>query len=111
MAKYKLMESGVLDTETFANIPDSMGNRHWVEYQKWLGKGNTPDPADIIDPWIQLRGLRDSRLLQSDWTQLVDAQLSAQQIIDWKTYRQILRDIPQTFAADPNAIVWPLEPA
>jgi hypothetical protein len=50
MAKYKLTESGVLDTETGAHIPNNEGNRHWREYQEWLAEGNTPDPADPPPP-------------------------------------------------------------
>ena len=46
MAKYKLVDNGVLDTETGAYIPNAEGNRHWQEYQEWLAAGNTPDPAD-----------------------------------------------------------------
>ena len=45
MAKYKLTESGVQDTETGAFIPNAPGNRHWTEYQEWLLEpGNVPDP-------------------------------------------------------------------
>ncbi len=110
MAKYKLTDIGVLDNEAGANIPNNNGNRHWVEYQKWLGDGNIPDAADVVDPWIAIRAQRDGLLTQSDWTQLVDAQISVQQSIDWKAYRQTLRDIPQTFAGDSTQIVWPAEP-
>lgn len=64
MAKYKLNQSGVKDTETGGSIPNDMGNRHWAEYINWLdgldaegndmGTGpNTPDPeftpAEIAD--------------------------------------------------------------
>lgn len=44
MAKYKLQQSGVKDTETNAVIPCDPANRHWQEYQDWLAEGNTPDP-------------------------------------------------------------------
>ena len=44
MAKYRLRESGVIDTETGANIPDDEENRDWREYQRWLTEGNAPDP-------------------------------------------------------------------
>ena len=44
MSKYKLSDSGVLDTETGACIPPTTDNRHWRAYQKWLADGNTPDP-------------------------------------------------------------------
>ena len=46
MSKYKLTDSGVIDTETGACIPNAPGNRHWRKYQEWLAEDNTPDPAD-----------------------------------------------------------------
>lgn len=49
MAKYKLTDSGVKDTETGACIPNASGNRHWREYQKWVAEGNTPDPIYTDD--------------------------------------------------------------
>ncbi len=110
MAKYKLQENGVLDTETSANIPDSMGNRHWVEYQEWLTDGNTPDPMDVIDPWVEGRGLRDSKLATSDWTQLADSPLATAKKTEWSTYRQELRDLPASYP-DYSTVVWPSEPA
>lgn len=111
MAKYKLTESGVLDTETGANIPNAEGNRHWQEYQEWLAEPNTPDPMDVVDPWLEIRSQRDALLTTCDWTQLPDAPLTAQQVTDWQTYRSDLRDIPQTYAGNPAGIVWPTEPA
>jgi hypothetical protein len=44
MAKYKISGNGVMDTERNLCIPNSEDNRHWREYQEWLGQGNTPDP-------------------------------------------------------------------
>lgn len=45
MTKYKLTKTGVQDTEIGAFIPDSLGNREWRKYQKWLMKpNNKPDP-------------------------------------------------------------------
>jgi hypothetical protein len=46
MAKYKLTDDGVYDSERHLFIPSVEDNRHWTEYQEWLGQGNTPDPAD-----------------------------------------------------------------
>jgi hypothetical protein len=44
MADYKLTTGGVIYQGR--TIPESEGNRDWVDYQSWLSQGNTPDPAD-----------------------------------------------------------------
>lgn len=59
----------------------------------------------------QVRMQRDGLLLDCDWTQLPDAPLSIEQRAEWSAYRQALRDLPQTFAADLTAVVWPAAPA
>lgn len=112
MAKYKLQENGVLDTETGGNIPDSMDNRHWVEYQEWLTDDNTPDPADVyVADWDnEGRQERDAKLSTCDWTQLADSPLASAKKTEWATYRQSLRDLPATYT-DYSTVVWPSEPA
>lgn len=46
MAKYRLIESGVVNNETGAHIPPG----HWMyhEYEAWVAAGNIPDP--ILPP-------------------------------------------------------------
>lgn len=41
-----------------------------------------------------LRSERNKRLANSDWTQLRDVQITPEQLINWTTYRQQLRDLP-----------------
>lgn len=43
----------------------------------------------------EARRIRNTLLTQSDWTQLPDAQISAEKKTEWTTYRQALRDITQ----------------
>lgn len=52
--KYELTETGVLDLETGASIPNAEGNRHWRKYQEWLAEGNTPRP--IRPPFCEWDG-------------------------------------------------------
>lgn len=49
MAKYKLQNNGVLDTETGASIPNASGNRHWQEYLEWVALGNVADPEKTVE--------------------------------------------------------------
>tara|TARA_R110000803_G_scaffold40925_3_gene88174 strand:+ start:1089 stop:1370 length:282 start_codon:yes stop_codon:yes gene_type:complete len=54
----------------------------------------------------KIRKERDQKLVESDWTQVLDAQVD--QAV-WATYRQALRDVPAQ-AGFPNTIDWPTEP-
>jgi hypothetical protein len=72
-------------------------------------EGETPAPIDTATPaaWAAVRAERDAKLSACDWTQLPDAPVDA---AAWATYRQALRDLPQT-QTDPFNIVWPEQPA
>lgn len=66
------------------------------------------DPASIPDEWVweRLRNRRDALLSASDSRLVPDAPWD---IEAWKTYRQALRDLPDT-TTDPRAAVWPVAP-
>jgi hypothetical protein len=53
---------------------------------------------------------RNVLLYQCDWTQLPDVDLSVQAVTDWRTYRQALRDYPDTVADAFNPPAWPTPP-
>ena len=57
----------------------------------------------------RVRGQRDGQLRGSDWTQLGDAALGDHTAEEWATYRQVLRDIPQTYSRV-SEVVWPMNP-
>ena len=56
------------------------------------------------DYWQELRLIRNSKLLTSDWTQIPDAPLTEEQKLAWKNYRQQLRDLPENIS-DPKPLV------
>lgn len=60
-----------------------------------------PAAPDITPEQIQagIRGLRSHLLEKSDWTQTLDAPLTAEKKAEWATYRQALRDMPETYAS------------
>jgi hypothetical protein len=98
-----LYETDVPDT---ANVGDVLVDGTWV----------TPEEREIIvNPDSQneaaervVRMNRDTRLLESDWTQLPDSPVDSSV---WATYRQALRDIT-THANFPNLEEsdWPVAP-
>jgi len=50
----------------------------------------------------EVKHYRQMMLQDSDWTQVPDSPLSSSKKTEWATYRQALRDIPATIAADAN---------
>ena len=56
-----------------------------------------------------IRGRRNSMLRGCDWTQIGDATLGDHTAEEWATYRQSLRDIPQTYSRV-SEVVWPNDP-
>ena len=58
--------------------------------------------------WNQIRVQRDDIISKTDWTQLSDSPLTAEQKASWASYRQALRDI--TTQSDPFNITWPTNP-
>ncbi|EMC2457133.1 phage tail assembly chaperone [Vibrio cholerae] len=59
--------------------------------------------------WDQIRKYRDYLVSETDWTQMPDAPLDDAKKAEFTAYRQVLRDIPQTYS-DPDAVVWPEKP-
>ena len=56
----------------------------------------------------QIRSKRNRLLVDSDWTQLSDVPLTTEEKTQWATYRQELRDFPET--CNPENPVWPTPP-
>lgn len=59
--------------------------------------------------WEQVRKQRDSKLRACDWTQMPDTALDADQVAEWRTYRQGLRDITEKYETA-DSVVWPAAP-
>lgn len=62
-------------------------------------------PASLSWRWV--RNMRNSLLTKSDYTQMPDWNGDKEA---WKTYRQALRDLPQTYT-DTASIIWPTAPS
>ena len=90
-------------------IPFDEANTMYQEYLEWV-KTNTPDPADVEAlTWDSIRATRDQILRDTDWTMTTGATVDQAQ---WAAYRQVIRDIPQTYKdKTPDDVVWPTQPS
>ena len=99
-----------------------------VDYTKNISEGT---PVLLEDGWTQvwnitdatpeeitkrtnnkgqeIRGERNKRLAECDWTQLIDAPLDPDAKLAWQLYREALRMVPQQ-TGFPWEINWPPKP-
>ncbi|HIF5940445.1 TPA: tail fiber assembly protein [Vibrio parahaemolyticus] len=59
--------------------------------------------------WESVRITRSQLIASTDWTQTLDCQLSESKKAEFVSYRQALRDIPQTYS-NPDDVIWPEKP-
>ena len=59
--------------------------------------------------WKKIRKERNQLLKDSDYIMVSDAPVNETQKQEWTTYRQSLRDIPQTFS-NPDDVTYPDKP-
>lgn len=105
----------------YSEVPDDLIEISHEEHQRLLFEMNSnnkmiivtngvislEEKPPIIPTWDIIR-LRRNKLLQvSDYTQLPDFPEAKK--TEWATYRQALRDIPQTYAT-PEEVIWPTKP-
>tara|TARA_B000000565_G_C23724957_1_gene354921 strand:+ start:104 stop:484 length:381 start_codon:yes stop_codon:yes gene_type:complete len=91
----------------YLSIPLDETNSDYQEYLEWA-KTNTAEAADGLT-WDDIRSKRDSILQATDWTVTSGATVDQAQ---WAAYRQVIRDIPQTYKdKTPDDVVWPTQPS
>lgn len=81
------------------------------EYHDWVNKDWQFNRNRAVE---RTRFERNRKLTASDWTQVPDSPLSAEQKAAWQTYRQALRDLPSTIPQDIMSIaeiLWPSPPS
>ena len=116
MADYKFYKDAVNQTTNVGVIwkskkwiPFDDENIDYQEYLEWA-KTNTAEAADEDAPtWDSIRATRDQILRDTDWTMTTGATVDQAQ---WAAYRQVIRDIPQTYKdKTPDDVVWPTQPS
>lgn len=109
--------TGFYTEEIHKNIPQPNIELSEEEWQQALTKNyKVINGIHTYSPFIQnqqeilenVRTTRNALLIESDWTQVVDSPLSEEKKIEWKNYRQELRDL--ITVDDLTALVWPSEP-
>ena len=108
---YRLTQgASILRIQDNAWIPPDPANTDYQAYLAWLAEGNTPEPAPGTKvTWDAVRAKRDQIIRDTDWTMTPDASVDQ---AAWAAYRQVLRDLPQTFAASgPESVIWPTTPS
>ena len=93
--------------------PVAISYEYFDEYGEYYSV--LPDGADVEDrPYTAaeamnaLRTERNLRLVNSDYTQLPDVNLTEAQVDAWRVYRQELRDITENIVW--NVTTWPSKP-
>ena len=64
------------------------------------------------EPIRLLRVERDKLLAASDWTGLVDVDMTNEKLAEWKLYRQHLRNLPDGLDTEDKVkeVTWPKKP-
>jgi hypothetical protein len=93
--------------------PSAISYEYFDEYGEYYPV--LPDGADVEErPYTEaeamqaLRTERNVRLVNSDYTQLPDVNLTEAQVEAWRVYRQELRDITENIVW--NVTQWPSKP-
>ena len=76
------------------------------EEAAYIGNGEAMD-LDLA----RVRPERNGRLAGTDWTQTVDAPLTAEKQAEWAVYRQALRDYPSQSDRVSTLPDWPTPPS
>lgn len=106
------------DTVTYKTLPEDIIQLTLEQRNNYVREMNANNKILVLEnnelvlkntliTWEIIRSMRDGFLKSSDYTQLPD--FPAAKKTEWATYRQALRDIPQTYAT-PEEVIWPTEP-
>ncbi len=95
-----------IENECWETLPPKPEGEYYFENHGWVFD------SDMFG--LVLRADRTKKLQECDWTQMPDSPLDEAAKQDWATYRQSLRDMPDSVPSDCHsiyAVVWPNEPS
>ena len=92
------------------SVPIDESNYHYNECKAQIDAGTlVPQSGKPELTWEEIRSTRDQILRDTDWTMTTGATVDQAQ---WAAYRQVIRDIPQTYKdKTPDDVIWPTQPS
>lgn len=117
MARYAVINNGTC--ENLIECDASEADASWIlitdSNAEQAGVGASYDSAtdtfgDVVVSYTpeELTEMAEQALIDSDWTQLPDVGLTADSVLNWRTYRATLREIKD---GDKGWSDWPDQPA
>ena len=120
MAKYAVIENGVVVNTVLADSEEFASAQGWVacedsvkindtyadETFTSVSNEETKTPEELLQ---RLKETRNYMLTKSDWTQGNDSPLTDEKKTEWATYRQAVRDITDS-ATSLDDVTWPTKP-
>lgn len=99
-------------TTAYVNTGDWRDDTHKLVNGEFVEIVQT-DAEALEEMWLSVRTIRAGRLKESDWTQMPDSPLTADQRSEWQMYRQQLRDITDDYAhaTSGDQVVFPVLPS
>jgi hypothetical protein len=105
---FRFVEAPNMENSVISGSYFEIGDDEVVEYQTRRAKTEEEIQEETEQKWREIREKRNRILFECDWTQLSDSPLNEEKRLEWKNYRQELRDI--TNYTSPDEVIWPNEP-
>ena len=99
---FSVNEEQYTDLQDGCDASESSGVVTIIKSAEWLENKNN-------EAWRKIRKERNQLLKDSDYIMFPDITITTEKKEEWTTYRQSLRDIPQTFS-NPDEVVYPTKP-
>ena len=99
---FSINEEQYTDLQDNCDASESSGVVTIIKSAEWLENKTN-------EAWKKIRKERNQLLKDSDYIMVSDAPITTEKKEEWETYRQSLRDIPQTFS-NPDDVTYPDKP-